>query len=99
MKSILANDAVQAFGKDGVAHAYYLQYLAVDPAQQKRGIGRMLVSWGVREADKRAKKCYLFATEAGRRLYESAGFEVVREVPVFGFPHYSMIRQPIETSS
>jgi GNAT superfamily N-acetyltransferase len=76
-----------------------LQLIAVDPAQQKRGIGRILVNWGVQQADKRAKKCYLFASEAGRRLYLSVGFEVVREVSVFGFPHYSMIRQPAETSS
>ena len=76
------------------SHTTDLEYLGVDPDHQRRGVGRMLLGWGTERADAGDKECYLFGTVAGRPLYEGAGFEVVKEVKVFGAPHYAMLRKP-----
>lgn len=72
-----------------------LDSLGVHPEHQKKGIGRMLLDWGVREASKQGRECYLVATPAGVPLYRSAGFEDVRIVDIFGTPHVSM-RKKVE---
>lgn len=56
----------------------------------------MLLDWGLDKATEEDKNCYLFATAIGRRLYERAGFDVVKVVPLLGHPHYAMIRQVSE---
>lgn len=67
-----------------------LDSLGVHPAHQKRGIGRLLLDWGVQEAAKQGKDCYLVATPAGLPLYRAAGFEDVKVLDIFGTPHVSM---------
>jgi ribosomal protein S18 acetylase RimI-like enzyme len=69
-----------------------LDSLGVHPDHQKKGIGRMLLDWGIKEASKQGKECYLVATPAGLPLYRSAGFEDVRVLDIFGTPHVSMRR-------
>ena len=63
----------------------------MDPQHQRKGIGRMLLDWGLSRAASENKDCYLMATPAGRPLYTKRGFEVVRTVPIFGVLHHSMI--------
>uniref|UniRef100_A0A8H7KBB6 N-acetyltransferase domain-containing protein n=1 Tax=Bionectria ochroleuca TaxID=29856 RepID=A0A8H7KBB6_BIOOC len=91
MRSIVGGDAVDTFGKDGTAHIWHLEYIGVDPRHQRRGIGKILLNWGIEQAQRQEVDCYMFATPAGRALYEKAGFVVRKVVPVFGVPHYSMI--------
>lgn len=69
-----------------------LDSLGVDPKQQKRGIGKMLVDWGVQKATEQQRDCYLVSTPSGLRLYEATGFEPQREVLMFGVPHVSMMK-------
>lgn len=84
----LANSSFLTIGID-------LEYIGVDPRYQRRGIGRMLLLWGIDQAMQQGKDCYLFSTPAGRPAYESVGFAVRKVVPVFGVPHYSMIRRHV----
>ena len=51
----------------------------------------MLLKWGLEKARQEGKNCYLFATSAGRPLYEAAGFIVREEYQLFGVPHYAML--------
>lgn len=53
---------------------YYLDTLAVHPAFQRRGVGSMLVRWGVERAEEDGVGVYLDASRDGKRLYEKCGF-------------------------
>ncbi|KAI9659784.1 MAG: hypothetical protein M1821_001135 [Bathelium mastoideum] len=53
-----------------------LDLQCVDPAWQRRGVGRLLVRWGTEIADRMGVKTIVEATPQGRKLYEKEGFEV-----------------------
>ena len=57
-----------------------LDSLATHPEHQGKGAGKMLVEWGMRKADGEGWRCYLDASPKGLKLYERAGFKVVKEV-------------------
>lgn len=61
-----------------------LDSLGVHPNHQKKGIGRMLLDWGIEEASKQGRGCYLVATPAGLPVYTAAGFEDVRVLDILG---------------
>ncbi|OAA76568.1 Acyl-CoA N-acyltransferase [Akanthomyces lecanii RCEF 1005] len=84
---------VDFLGKDGSKHMWYLDYLGVDPGQQRRGIGKMLLNWGLEKAQEQGKDAYLIATPAGRPLYQAAGFEDLGAFMLFDTPHYGMIKR------
>lgn len=66
------------FGKQ---HRYiYLSVIAVDPEHQRRGIGRLLMQWGIDIAEKLDLPIYTESSESGLRLYESVGFERLTHV-------------------
>ena len=44
------------------------------PEFRRRGVGKLLVDWGINEADKRNLETYIDATEAGRLFYKRNGF-------------------------
>ncbi|KAL9102560.1 MAG: hypothetical protein Q9163_002310 [Psora crenata] len=54
-----------------------LDILVVDPGCQRRGAGRMLVKWGTAIADQMKVQAVVEATDYGRPLYESEGFNYV----------------------
>ncbi|KAJ6789075.1 hypothetical protein PWT90_00377 [Aphanocladium album] len=92
LRGIMAQEERDAFGDKGARDVWTLDSLGVDPKQQRRGIGKMLVNWGVEKAQEQQRDCYLVSTPSGLRLYESAGFETQREVLMFGIPHMSMMK-------
>ncbi|TGJ85926.1 hypothetical protein E0Z10_g2800 [Xylaria hypoxylon] len=51
-----------------------LRLLHVDPKHQRRGVGKMLVMWGVEEAKKLGLPVFLQSSEDGHSLYLSCGF-------------------------
>lgn len=51
-----------------------LEYAAVLPLFQKRGIGAALVKWGTAKADAESLPCWALASPAGYRVYERVGF-------------------------
>ncbi|KAK4234924.1 puromycin N-acetyltransferase [Achaetomium macrosporum] len=86
----------KALGPDGHSKMFYLMSLAVDPAQQRRGIGRKLMHHGLELASKAGMDVFLIATPAGRGLYESLGFRPIGESFLLSdTPHYAMLwRRP-----
>ncbi|KAI8680343.1 N-acetyltransferase domain-containing protein [Fusarium keratoplasticum] len=93
MKRVLGEDHAKRFGEKGSHNVWHLEMLGVDPSQQRRGIGKMLLQGAFEEADKFGEECYLVATPAGLPLYRGAGFEEVGVLKLFGVPHTSMIRK------
>lgn len=51
-----------------------LNFLTVLPQHQGRGAGKLLLDWGLAEADKRHVQTCLESTPAGMSLYTKAGF-------------------------
>ncbi|KAJ7815671.1 hypothetical protein B0H14DRAFT_2681265 [Mycena olivaceomarginata] len=51
--------------------------LAVDPVYQYQGVGQTLLQWGLDQAATESLDVYLEASDAGKRLYEKNGFELV----------------------
>ena len=52
----------------------------MDPEYQGQGIAKMLLDWGVEQADKDGSGIYLEGTKMGMGLYERAGFREKGEV-------------------
>jgi ribosomal protein S18 acetylase RimI-like enzyme len=70
---------------DASTHVLMIQGLAVDPALQRRGVGRALVEGAIAEARRRGARrlrLRVLSPNAGaRRVYESAGFVVEGVLP------------------
>jgi GNAT superfamily N-acetyltransferase len=75
---------------------YYLQWAAVLPEQQGRGIGSALLEPVLQRCDREGMPAYTEATSLqNRRLYERHGFTFVNELgPAGGPPLYRMWREP-----
>ncbi|KAH0499514.1 hypothetical protein TgHK011_006706 [Trichoderma gracile] len=91
LQRILKEDHQATFGDRGLKDVWHLDFIGVDPEHQRKGIGKALLSWGMEEATRAGRACYLMATPQGRPLYEAAGFEIVRRLDMFGVMHHSMI--------
>lgn len=91
LRAIVSSDHQEMFGERGIKDVWHLDYLGVDPQQQRKGIGKILLDWGISRAAGDKKDCYLLATPAGKPLYTKTGFEQVRVVPIFGVSHHSML--------
>jgi ribosomal protein S18 acetylase RimI-like enzyme len=76
---------------------WLLEYLAVDPPWQGRGLGRRLLDAGIGRAEEAGLACGLAtSSEGARRLYQRVGFEVSLETRPFeaGPPVWYMWRPP-----
>ncbi|USW58056.1 Putative GNAT domain, acyl-CoA N-acyltransferase [Septoria linicola] len=79
-----------------------LEYLAVHPAHQRTGIGRLLLLQGLAIADQLGVKTLVIAKNAGVKLYQAQGFcevdKVVQCRPEYGWetPHVTtfLVREP-----
>lgn len=79
-----------------------LNQLATHPSHQGRGVGSLLLNWGLQKADEEGLVCYLNASEAGKRMYEKRGFEVRKVIEwdrgVWGGEgvdrYWCMVREP-----
>ncbi|GFF52936.1 hypothetical protein IFM51744_07975 [Aspergillus udagawae] len=98
MRRILADDARAHFGDEMKRNVWHLDYIAVDPRHWRRGIGKMLLQWGVQRAAAEKRACYLVATPAGRPLYQAAGFTKLATLQIFGVSHLSMIKRYVPVS-
>ena len=58
--------------------------LAVHPEFQKKGIARSIVDAITTLARERHQDVYLVSSPAGMRLYETAGFEKLKDFDVLG---------------
>ncbi|HYH33017.1 MAG TPA: GNAT family N-acetyltransferase [Pseudonocardia sp.] len=63
--------------------AWYLQFLGVDPAEQGRGLGSLLLRDVLARADAADQPAYLEATSPrNRALYERHGFTCIADIPL-----------------
>lgn len=56
---------------------WYLDLLTTKKDYQKKGIGRMLVEWGLERVDAEGVECCVSGTPEGMGLYEKYGFKEV----------------------
>jgi ribosomal protein S18 acetylase RimI-like enzyme len=59
---------------------WHLASLVVDTRYQRRGIGAMLLEWGIEQAQAEMVPCGLESSFAGKKLYEKMGFRTFDEV-------------------
>lgn len=72
--------------------------LVVDPPHQRRGAGALLVKWGLELADKAQLASFLEASDAGKKLYTSLGFEPVH-VETFELSKYDPNLSGLESNT
>ena len=77
--------------------AWYLAFIAVDPAKQGQGIGSFLLKEALKMIDEKGHRAYLEASnERNKSLYERYGFEMVGKVQIGDSPPaFPMIRDPL----
>ena len=51
-----------------------LEICFVHPDYRRRGVGKLLMAWGLEKADEMGLECYIDATSEGVPLYETFGF-------------------------
>ena len=75
--------------------AWYLAFIAVDPAKQGQGIGSFLLKEALKMIDKKGDRAYLEASnERNKALYERYGFEMIGKVQTEDSPPaFPMIRE------
>lgn len=59
----------------------YCHVVAVHPDYQKKGIGKLLVDYGLNVARQAGLPVYVESSRDGMRLYEGCGFRKLREQP------------------
>jgi ribosomal protein S18 acetylase RimI-like enzyme len=70
-----------------------LASIGVSPNHQRKGLGKVLVQWGLDEAAKDGKHVWLIATPHGKLLYDSMGFESYSSHPMCGQVHTAMAKK------
>ena len=85
----------EEFEKYHLEDAWYLAFIAVDPAQQRKGIGSFLLKEALQMIDERGDKAYLEASnEQNKALYERHGFVEIGRVQFEDSPPaFPMIRE------
>ncbi|KAK3325963.1 hypothetical protein B0H66DRAFT_144468 [Apodospora peruviana] len=80
VETIVAKEK-ETMGKAGlvIEDLWSLQALAVDPGSRRRGIGKLLLQWGMEAVAAEGKVCYLSATPEGKLLYQSQGWQLLHE--------------------
>ena len=75
--------------------AWYLAFIAVDPTQQRKGIGSFLLKEALQMIDANGDRAYLEASnEQNKALYERHGFEEIGRVQFEDSPPaFPMIRE------
>ena len=86
----------EEFEKYHPEDAWYLPFIAVDPAKQRQGIGSFLLKDALQMIDKKNDRAYLEASnEQNKALYERHGFVEVGRVQFEDSPPaFPMIRDP-----
>ena len=86
----------EEFEKYHPEDAWYLSFIAVDPSQQRKGIGSFLLKEALQMIDERGDRAYLEASnEQNKALYERHGFVEIGRVQFEDSPPaFPMIREP-----
>jgi len=82
------------------APARYLNYLGVDPAHQRRGLGRALVRAGLEAADDEGVDTWLCTSDpTNEPFYARSGFTVTGRLPLGGGPVLAAMHRPRQAGS
>jgi GNAT superfamily N-acetyltransferase len=75
----------------------YLHVLMTRPGFQRKGVGALLMQWGVDQADALGLPAYIEATDQGAGLYKKFGFREIDVSPWDGrdWGHHSQMRHAI----
>ena len=84
-----------AFEKHKPKHAWYLEYLGVDPSKHSLGIGSLLLKNSLDKIDELHQPAYLQSSNPrNMSLYERHGFEAVSKIQFGeGPPMHTMYRE------
>ncbi|KAJ5679333.1 Acyl-CoA N-acyltransferase [Penicillium macrosclerotiorum] len=76
------SDRVDALKKEVTPKTPYisLEYLAVHPDNQRKGVGTALVKSGMYQADKMKLRIFVHALREGAELYKRIGFQLIAEL-------------------
>ncbi|KAK6078429.1 acetyltransferase [Seiridium cupressi] len=74
-------------GPDVFIETRCLEYLAVHPDNQGKGVGTALVESGMRQAEKMGLDIFIHAMKMGMRVYKRLGFRVEKEPVMDGSPY------------
>ena len=85
----------EEFDKYHPEDAWYLAFIAVDPSQQRKGIGSFLLKEALQMIDAKGERAYLEASnEQNKALYERHGFVEIGKVQFKNSPPaFPMIRE------
>ena len=88
----------EEFEKYHPEDAWYLPFIAVDPSQQRKGIGSFLLKEALKMIDEKGDRAYLEASnERNKALYERYGFEMIGKVQTEDSPPaFPMIREAMK---
>ena len=75
---------------------YYLPFIAVDPNQQRRGVGAAMLAPVLEKCDREGIVAYLEADERSRPFHERNGFKVIREVRLPDGPSIWPMERPAQ---
>lgn len=79
----------KAYRAEDKATGYYmLTLLSVLPEYERRGIGAMMLKWGLDIADEDDAPVYVSASESGAKLYAKHGFELASKSVCFEGEQY-----------
>ncbi|KAK3938747.1 acyl-CoA N-acyltransferase [Diplogelasinospora grovesii] len=85
----------QVLGSGSEDKFWCLYTIAVHPNHQRRGVGTMLVQWGVEMARKsQSAGIFLFASPAGKNLYSGLGFRDLGQAEILGDVQCAMLWEP-----
>lgn len=56
-----------------------LNILFTHPDYRRMGVGTLIISWGLEQADRLGLECFVEGTKEGKPCYERFGFKVVEE--------------------
>ena len=56
-----------------------LNILFTHPDFRRKGVGSLIINWGIEQADRLGLECFFEATREGKPCYERFGFKVVEE--------------------
>ncbi|OGN96999.1 MAG: hypothetical protein A2Z71_07475 [Chloroflexi bacterium RBG_13_50_21] len=74
---------------------YYLEYLGVEPEQQGKGLGSVILQHLIDKADEERVGCYLEnASPRNVPFYQRFGFQVISEKEIISIPAWFMWRPP-----
>jgi GNAT superfamily N-acetyltransferase len=79
-RKILLEIFAQTFDKEIFSEAWHLENAVVSKDYQRRGIGALLVQWGLDQAEAERVPACVESSHAGLRLYEKMGFRIFNEI-------------------